>query len=266
MVPMTNNTYKEATVEDVQDEAEVANTDSWSEMLSQHESSLSSHLDLVNTLKDRVGQDDDASQTISSIIDSAKRLIEQFAVIKKQFIALSGNQSIQPDGGEKDVREQPRRKIKAMKSRKGPIRSAGKESATGESEPLNAQNGNGRPSPSTTSSGETPGSLPQKLWPGQKRTWTEEDSEAPETANPLQKRQRTRRSIPGADDDVKDVIPVAMQTEDISDEVERRLKLKEERRRKWNSRPEKKRKRDSMEGSQTSKKQRTVSEDGDSKS
>lgn len=32
MVPMTNNTYKDATVEDVPDEAEVTNTDSWSEV------------------------------------------------------------------------------------------------------------------------------------------------------------------------------------------------------------------------------------------
>lgn len=128
-----------------------------------------------------------------------------------------------------------------------------------------AQNRNGRPSP-TTSSGEASGSLPEKLWPGQKRTWTEEDSEAPETADRLQKRQRTRRKIPGADEDVKDVTPVAMQTEDISDEVERRLKLKEERRRKWNSKLEKKRKRDSTPSGIVEKKPKTASENGDSKS
>lgn len=151
-----------------------------------------------------------------------------------------------------------------MKTRKGPTRSAGKASAT--TSDSEAQNRNGRPSPFTTSSGDTSGSVPEKLWPGEKRTWTEEDSEAPETADHLQKRQRTKRKIPGADEDVKDVTPVAMQTEDISDEVERRLKLKEERRKKWNSKPEKKRKRDSTPSGIVEKKPKTVSENGDSKS
>jgi hypothetical protein len=157
-----------------------------------------------------------------------------------------------------------------MKTRKGPIHSGEKASATSDSESSKTRNRNGQPSLSiTTSSGETTDSLPRKLWPGQKRTRTEEDSEAAEIANPVEKRQRTKRAIPGANDDVKDVTPVAMQTEDISDEVERRLKLKEERRKKSNNESEKKRKRDSTgstgvvanrDGSQTPKKQRTVSE------
>lgn len=185
-------------------------------------------------------------------------------------ISLSGNRSIHAAGQGKDQREQPRRKIRAMKTRKVPIRSAGKAPVANDSEPLNAQNRNGRPSPSVmTGSGETTDSQPQKLWPGQKRGWMEEDSEAQEISNPVEKRRRTKRSIPGADEDVNDVTPVAMQTDDISDEVERRLKIKEERRRKWNGKPEKKRKRDSTassgiveprEGSQTPKKLRVASE------
>lgn len=58
----------------------------YAQILSQHESSISLHLDLVNTLKDRVGQDNDVSQTISSIISSTKKLMEQIVLIRKQFV------------------------------------------------------------------------------------------------------------------------------------------------------------------------------------
>lgn len=61
------------------------------------------------------------------------------------------------------------------------------------------------------------------------------------------KRKRTDVAIPGADDDVQGAIPVSLETEDISDEVQRRLEIKEEQRRKRDSRPEKrKRDRDSL--------------------
>lgn len=61
------------------------------------------------------------------------------------------------------------------------------------------------------------------------------------------KRKRTDVAIPGADDDVQSAIPVSLETEDISDEVQRRLEIKEEQRRKRDSKPEKrKRERDSL--------------------
>lgn len=79
----------------------------------------------------------------------------------------------------------------------------------------------------------------------QKRSRGEEDTPIPEdehgVTNALGKRKRTKDTLPGGDEDVETVIPISMQTEDISEEVERRLKLREERRRKRNSRPEKRR-------------------------
>jgi hypothetical protein len=62
-----------------------------------------------------------------------------------------------------------------------------------------------------------------------------------EVTNVLGKRKRTKDTLPGGDEDVESIIPISMPTEDISEEVERRLKLREERRRKRNSRPEKRR-------------------------
>ncbi|RDW79232.1 uncharacterized protein DSM5745_06084 [Aspergillus mulundensis] len=61
------------------------------------------------------------------------------------------------------------------------------------------------------------------------------------------KRKRVDMIIPGADEDVRNVMPVSLETEDISDEVQRRLKIKEEQRRKRDAKPEKrKRDRDSL--------------------
>lgn len=61
------------------------------------------------------------------------------------------------------------------------------------------------------------------------------------------KRKRTDVVIPGADEDVQGAIPVSLETEDISDEVQRRLEIKEDQRRKRDSKPEKrKRERDSL--------------------
>lgn len=51
--------------------------------------------------------------------------------------------------------------------------------------------------------------------------------------------------MPGEDDDVRNVTPVSMGTEDISEEVNRRLKIKEERRKK-NDYVSEKRKRESI--------------------
>lgn len=59
------------------------------------------------------------------------------------------------------------------------------------------------------------------------------------------KRKRLDLAIAGAEQEVADVMPVALETEDISEEVQRRLKIKEERRKKRDAKPEK-RKRDSL--------------------
>lgn len=56
-------------------------------------------------------------------------------------------------------------------------------------------------------------------------------------------------AIPGANEDVQTAMPVSLDTEDISGEVQRRLKIKEEKRRKKEAKPEKRkrgRERDSL--------------------
>jgi hypothetical protein len=86
-------------------------------------------------------------------------------------------------------------------------------------------------------------SLQKDIRPGQKRGRTEEHEADAESSG--QKRTRTKRAIAGADDDVSDYVPIALQKDDISEQVERRLRLREEQRRAKYEQLGMKRKRDS---------------------
>ena len=65
-----------------------------------------------------------------------------------------------------------------------------------------------------------------------------------EPSTRVPKRKRVDKTIPGADEDVRNATSV--ETEDISEEVQRRLKIKEEQRKKRGASKADKRKRDSM--------------------
>lgn len=86
-------------------------------------------------------------------------------------------------------------------------------------------------------------------------------NQEPETLEPTtastSKRKRTDRSRPDDDEDVRHVTPVSMETEDISEEVNRRLRIKEERRKKKDSKPEK-RKRESFDSNRSTSPRRTI--------
>lgn len=78
----------------------------------------------------------------------------------------------------------------------------------------------------TESSSEPP---KHNFLPGQKRCRTEEHSPSADSSG--HKRTRIKRAIAGAHDDVSDFVPVALQRDDISEQVEKRLRLREEQRR-----------------------------------
>lgn len=113
---------------------------------------------------------------------------------------------------------------------------------------------------SSSSSTDASSSESRSAKTGKKRSRVDDDSslsdnhdskapsfEAQSTAECLRarKRKRKERVVPVVSDDVTSATPVSLETEDISDEVRRRLQLKEERRRKRDARAEK-RKRESL--------------------
>ncbi|KAL4981788.1 hypothetical protein BDW68DRAFT_171854 [Aspergillus falconensis] len=181
---------------------------SWPQICTQHDSVLSSHLQMLRSLQGQVSADPNASKLITSMIERTQNLVMQFEGVKKHIVPRttgnSGSGSCSVSGSRPtsdstsrvdDVSVRKRRKRRRILNEIEPVR------------------------------------------------------ESPQPVLEVQpaKRKRVDVAIPGADQDVRDVMPVSLETEDISDEVQRRLKIKEEQRRKRDAKPEKrKRDRDSL--------------------
>ena len=56
-----------------------------SQVFCRHESILSSHLELLNSVKGRVTESD-AIRTVSSMVENTNKLLRQFNVVKKQAV------------------------------------------------------------------------------------------------------------------------------------------------------------------------------------
>ncbi|KAB8208693.1 hypothetical protein BDV34DRAFT_190037 [Aspergillus parasiticus] len=188
---------------------------SWPEICAQHESVLFSHIEMLNVVRNNVSNGD-ALQMVAGMIEKTNRLMTQFRVVKKQLISKTGN---------------------LEKSSEKPTATANEYRTT-----------------STSSSRDSSKRRRNASKERRKRYRVESDSMEVESesidtlpvgAVQYQKRKRLDMMMPGGDEDVRNVTPVALETEDISEEVQRRLEIKEEQRRKRSSKPEK-RKRDSM--------------------
>ncbi|PKY05854.1 hypothetical protein P168DRAFT_280727 [Aspergillus campestris IBT 28561] len=176
----------------------------WPEICSQHERVLSSHVDVLKSLRESVTWDDDAVRLVASMVERTTRLMAQFQVVKKQLAQKNSN-GRDPDPSASIDSRNPR--DNHPKERKKRSRS---RMAMGELTP-----------PSIT-------------------------PEQPQTlALRPPKRKRLDVAVPGGDEDVRNVMPVSAETEDISEEVQRRLAIKDEKRKKRDSQLEK-RKRESL--------------------
>lgn len=99
----------------------------------------------------------------------------------------------------------------------------------------NTENGDAKPMASTASYSFAPKKRPRLSYPPVDDTT---DGSASDNAY-SQKRKRLDLIPRNNDDDAQAETPESAQTEDISEEVQRRLEIKEEQRRKRSSRPEK---------------------------
>ncbi|BCS19836.1 uncharacterized protein APUU_20268A [Aspergillus puulaauensis] len=211
-----SNTPLNPTVEEMPDEEGANNARTapnpgtlWPQICTQHDSVLSSHLSTLQALKEQVSSDPEASQLISAMIERTNKLMLQFEGVKKHITPRMGRRS-------------------------DPVRPTGDGTDSTHTTPSRPEDGSGRK---------------RRKRNRLSNTEIESEVEAKEPLLEVQrlKRKRTDVAIPGADDDVQSAIPVSLETEDISDEVQRRLEIKEEQRRKRDSKPEKrKRERDSL--------------------
>ncbi|KAE8375817.1 hypothetical protein BDV26DRAFT_266902 [Aspergillus bertholletiae] len=158
----------------------------------------------------------DALQMVSGMIEKTNRLMTQFRVVKKHLISRNfETPSDRPMATSNEYRTTSTSSSRDSSKRR---RSHSKERK--------------KRSRVETDSMEVEG---------------ESTDTVPAGAVQCYKRKRLDIAMPGDEDDVRNVTPVALETEDISEEVQRRLKIKEEQRRKRIAKPEKqKRKRDSM--------------------
>ncbi|KAF4155442.1 hypothetical protein CNMCM6936_009020 [Aspergillus lentulus] len=195
---------------------------------------------MLNGVKNQVAGDGDSFRLVSSMADKTNKLVMQFRVIKKQLM----NSKSGPDFGRHPDRE---KEIDEDEER-NPSTGVPEAGGNGNSDSLRCNH------PKERERG------------GKKHKRARVDEDADEDVEVMQaelqlmqaqedrpyaaisrgsKRKRLDLAIPGAEQEVADVMPVALETEDISEEVQRRLKIKEERRKKRDAKPEK-RKRDSL--------------------
>ncbi|KAB8239217.1 uncharacterized protein BDW43DRAFT_306099 [Aspergillus alliaceus] len=232
--PSLNPTVEEANDSDSQNtyptNSDASHNISWSEVCARHESVLASHIHMLNTVRNNVAAKGGLSEVVSGMIEKTNRLVTQFRVIEKYLVVLKGLLPLRWDN----------RGTEQENFHRG-----AENSVTAESTEQSVTSASSRRDSSKR--------RPSRSTERRKRSRIEDsmdvESESMDTvplgAVQYHKRQRLDMLVPGSDEDVGNVTPVAMETEDISDEVRRRLEIKEEQRRKRNTKPEK-RKRDSI--------------------
>ncbi|OJJ69653.1 hypothetical protein ASPBRDRAFT_46014 [Aspergillus brasiliensis CBS 101740] len=191
----------------------------WPEISRQHDIMLSSHLDMLHQVKSQLHPDGEESQLVSNMLDKTKRLISQFDILKKRVVPK--------------------------------LNTATPESDTRSSESM-----------STSSNRKVPKKDKKRhahnIDDSEEGGATAPEDHDPQSARSLavqsNKRKRMDEFIPGANEDIRHISPVSVDTEDISEEVQRRLKIKEEQRKRRGTSKADKRKRDSLtsNGSTTS--------------
>ncbi|KAJ5166023.1 hypothetical protein N7492_006319 [Penicillium capsulatum] len=183
----------------------------WAEVFAQHETLLSPHLDLLRTVKGHVVPDGEAFRTVSTMVNKTVQAMNQFKLVRKHIL---NKNSLESPGNAPRMNTQP---------------------------PHTAPNAE----PETKSR--------------RKRSRTERDKDRASTSMdqmmrnddpiedaPTSKRKRDARSRPIEDPRSPETESPAQETEDISEEVQRRLRIKEERRRHKELDKPTKRKRESL--------------------
>ncbi|RAK79587.1 uncharacterized protein BO72DRAFT_31976 [Aspergillus fijiensis CBS 313.89] len=190
---------------------------SWAEVCAQHESLLVSHLALLQQVQGEVPSNGDASRLVTNMLERTKKLMMQFKIIKGKFVrnldaekTLHSNSGSDPSSSHRTSDSSgngPRARDRAKRARA--------EASERDEETIAAV-----PDAETMSA----------------------------FADPARhhKRKRLMKVLPGGEDDVRSITPVSIDTEDISEEVQRRLAIRDEQRKKRSNAKAEKRKRDSM--------------------
>lgn len=200
---------------------------------------LSSHLEMLHSARNAARDDDNVAQIISSMLEKTNRLASQFRVVRKQIVCLchffiffffsSSCANMRTEKWWADLNSNT--------------------FTDGTYNMWFVWLGNRTRSESTTP-GDANSAATEKsnLFTGKKRARAEIEAINMTTdsaqENFSQKRKRLSSILSCNNEDMRSVTPVSIETEDISEEVQRRLEIKEEQRKKRGSSTSEKRKRD----------------------
>ncbi|OJJ97173.1 hypothetical protein ASPACDRAFT_62868 [Aspergillus aculeatus ATCC 16872] len=203
---------------------------SWAEVCAQHESLLVSHLALLQQVQGEVPSNGDASRLVTNMLERTKKLMMQFKIIKGKF----SKPRIIEDGPNFVIGNLDAEKILHSNSGSDPSSSRRTSDSSGNGPRARDRAKRARAEASERDE-ETIAAVP--------------DAETMSAfADPAShhKRKRLMKVLPGGEDDVRSITPVSIDTEDISEEVQRRLAIRDEQRKKRSNAKAEKRKRDSM--------------------
>ncbi|PYI34006.1 hypothetical protein BP00DRAFT_468261 [Aspergillus indologenus CBS 114.80] len=210
---------------------------SWAEVCAQHESLLASHLALLQQVQGEVPSNGDASRLVTNMLERTKKLMMQFKIIKGKFGSRKLFQS-KPW----IIEDEPNFVIGNLNAEKT----------------LHSNSGSDPSSSRRTSDSSGNGLRARDRVKRARAEASERDEETNAAvlnaenmstfADPARhhKRKRLMKVLPGCEDDVRSITPVSIDTEDISEEVQRRLAIRDEQRKKRSNAKAEKRKRDSM--------------------
>ncbi|KAJ5585035.1 uncharacterized protein N7459_004835 [Penicillium hispanicum] len=207
----------------------------WAEIFSRHETVLSSHLEMLDVVKGHIPPDDEAYRTVSTMVNKSIQAMNQFKVTRKYMVRSS--EPIDYLSGQ--LANIVRLWLQMNKKEPGttPFASASK------------MHTRLSPAPQSTDTQSNARRKRARIDRDKENTASEfeQRSEADRLDDaPASKRQRDTASYSGLDEEPQTTSTGSGETEDISAEVQRRLRIKEERRRKKEHTQPEKRKRESL--------------------
>ncbi|PGH35991.1 hypothetical protein GX50_01161 [[Emmonsia] crescens] len=226
---------------------------SWPEIFSQHELNLNRHLEICGMVKQHVVPESPSSRAISSMVDRTQELLRQLENLRIEFMPQHTATRILSGKFMNRVNEQRAMNKDAEPVCQGPTTSQSNTQSGNSQHPRDGPNGGGTSIPPFVfDKRPVPVSLPQHLRGRNKRSLDDDggagEDDVATTALPAGKRKKIYSSDHGGaingDNTSAGISTRFVETEDISAEVEARLKAKEERRRRAEKK-EKKRKRNS---------------------
>ncbi|OJD18662.1 hypothetical protein AJ78_01358 [Emergomyces pasteurianus Ep9510] len=227
---------------------------SWPEIFSQHESNLNRHLDICGMVKQHVVPESPSSRAISSMVDRTQELLRQLENLRIEFMPQHTATRILSGKSMNRVNEQRACNKDAEPVCQGPSTSQPATQSGNNQHPRDGPSASGASTPPFVFDKRPfPVSLPQHPRSTNKRS-LDDDSRARDNGEVtvvLSARKRKKLYSTEHGEAVNsDNMPTGsstrfVETEDISAEVEARLKAKEENRRRRAEKQERKRKRNS---------------------